>query len=728
MQSEGKSAIPFLERADLMLFLSSVLSLFAELMLIRYIAIEVHIYAYFKNLSLMACFLGLGLGFAWTDKKNDFFRHSGAVFFGLCIILSLALILKWNALTFANPFDFMLFGTASSKYGSLAESAKSLAVILLVFCMTTYTFVGMGQLIGRYFENFTPLKAYSINVGGALLGAALFSLLCSLQTPPGVWIIVAGILYCLVRRNAVHVGIVILGIVHFTYLLPFIAGKYYGENYVETLWSPYYRIDVVRAAAAGAPSPSGENRNWGYDLKVNYDTFQSILDCTKENLARFPAHVQQGMLDAFGFPFKSLNIHPKEVLILASGNGSDVAAALRAGAEHVDAVDIDPVLTDLGKTLHPEKPYLDPRVQLYVMDARTYLKNCKKKYDFIEFAYLDSHTAFSSLSSLRTDNYIFTVDSYKEAVNLLNDRGIIFVSFICFKDWLWHRQTNALAQASGMTPLSSFAHTGQVGVGYMAAGPGIKFLNEKEISMPGKDRPVDRNSNIPLATDDWPFLFLPTKEMGLTYAIPLLMVLGISFLTVAKELRSGIGSRLNITMMLLGMAFMLLEVRAMADLSLLFGSTWLVNSSVISGVMVMILIGNWIISVNQKQGATLLAGVMLIVSLIVTTLVKPGDLLLLGSDLGKLAGVALYLLPAAFAAVVFAATFKNAKKPTEALAFNVFGGLVGVSLEYLSMQFGIRFLGWLCIAIYSLALVFAEPWKKSATPVSESTPHLPSND
>src|SRR5690606_15180956 len=139
--------------------------------------------------------------------------------------------------------------------------------------------------------------------------------------------------------------------------------------------------------------------------KVNFETFQTILDCSEQNLAKVKPAVRKVMLNAFGFPYESLKIKPKNVLILASGNGSDVAAALRAGAEHVDAVDVDSLLTRLGKTLHLEKSYLDSRVSLYVMDARTYLKNCKKKYDLIIFAYLDSHSAFSSLSSLRTDNY-----------------------------------------------------------------------------------------------------------------------------------------------------------------------------------------------------------------------------------------------------------------------------------------------------------------------------------
>ncbi|MBX9687058.1 MAG: hypothetical protein K2X27_10175 [Candidatus Obscuribacterales bacterium] len=688
-----------------LLFVISALSLYAELLLIRYITVEIHVFAYFKNLALMACFLGLGLGFTWTHRKFDWFNICGIIFLGLISILSIALALHWNALTFVNPFDFMLFGVGSSQEHapSIFESAKCMLVMLLIFASTTFVFVGMGQEIGRLFEKFTPLKAYSINVAGALSGSALFSLLCALETPPGIWIIISGILFLLFKLKPSHFAILAFGFVHLFFLVNFIAGKLYGPDYVETLWSPYYRIDVV---AANPINDKEKNRHWGFDLKVNYDTFQSILDCSAQNLKNFNPEVQKLMLDTFSGPWNAFHSRPKKVLILASGNGSDVAAALRNGAQWVDAVDIDPVLTRLGKTLHPEKPYLDPRVHLHVMDARTFLKNCKNKYDLIVFAYLDSHTAFSSLSSLRTDNYIFTVESYKEAMHLLNDRGLIYVSFISFKDWLWNRHTNALARASGMTPLASYTNNGLVGTGYMAAGPGLKYLNPDEVNLPGSRKAVDLNSGVELATDDWPFLFLPSKEVTATYIFPLAIILSFAALLIGKELKSGVSVNSNRLMFFLGMGFMLLEVRAIADLSLMFGSTWLVNSAVISTVLFMILLGNFMASKIESKYSTQVT-IALLASILVSTLVKPDDLLGLGAPFALLVAIFIYLLPAAFASLLFALIFKPLERTAEALAFNIIGGIFGVSLEYLSMQFGVRFLGWLSIAIYAATLLFS---------------------
>ena len=58
------------------------------------------------------------------------------------------------------------------------------------------------------------------------------------------------------------------------------------------------------------------------------------------------------------FPGRTYN----NVLIVGAGSGSDVAIALSHGAGHVDAVEIDPKLLQIGEQQHPNQPYSDPRV------------------------------------------------------------------------------------------------------------------------------------------------------------------------------------------------------------------------------------------------------------------------------------------------------------------------------------------------------------------------------
>src|SRR4029453_2052292 len=82
-----------------------------------------------------------------------------------------------------------------------------------------------------------------------------------------------------------------------------------------SLWSPYYRITVFQDNADTV-------------VEVNHIFHQSMAPVTqKEYFYQWPYTVFGDTLD--------------EVLILGAGSGTDVAAALRHGAKHVTAVDID---------------------------------------------------------------------------------------------------------------------------------------------------------------------------------------------------------------------------------------------------------------------------------------------------------------------------------------------------------------------------------------------------
>ena len=57
----------------LSLLMVSLLGLFLEVCLIRWHSTEFRAAAYFKNVSLLACFLGLGLGFAIAGRRRSYF-------------------------------------------------------------------------------------------------------------------------------------------------------------------------------------------------------------------------------------------------------------------------------------------------------------------------------------------------------------------------------------------------------------------------------------------------------------------------------------------------------------------------------------------------------------------------------------------------------------------------------------------------------------------------------
>src|SRR5207302_2861450 len=72
------------------LLLASFLTLFAELAFIRWIAVEVRAFAYFKNLALLLCFVGFGLGCALARQVPRWLAGIAA-FLGLLLIVRLPL-------------------------------------------------------------------------------------------------------------------------------------------------------------------------------------------------------------------------------------------------------------------------------------------------------------------------------------------------------------------------------------------------------------------------------------------------------------------------------------------------------------------------------------------------------------------------------------------------------------------------------------------------------------
>ena len=154
----------------------------------------------------------------------------------------------------------------------------------------------------------------------------------------------------------------------------------------------------------------------------------------------------------------------------------------------------------------------------------------------------------------------------------------------------------------------------------------------------------------------------------------------------------------------LGAGFMLIEVKSISDLSLLFGSTWVVNSVVNSAILLMILLAN-VVVVRLKPRSVTWAYVGLAACLLVTCFLRPDPLSGL-DDLSKtLIGGAVSGTPLFFAGILFASAFRTVKDIPAAFGANLLGALVGGILENFSMIVGITLLNVLALAIYALSLI-----------------------
>jgi spermidine synthase len=437
-------------------------------------------------------------------------------------------------------------------------------------------------------------------------------------------------------------------------------------------------------------------------LNTNDSWYQQILNLSDEAVAGHSELYENMPLQyhQYNLPYRFYK-NPPKVLIAGAGMGNDVAAAVRNGAGHITAVEIDPLIYELGKRLHFEHPYQSDRVEVYVDDARSFIQNTKEKFDLVVFSILDSQTTSSYYTNIRLDNFVYTMESMEVIKNLLKPDGLFFMSFSGERPWFTKKLQDVVKRTFDKNPLVI-----QPGVTFFVIAPGNRV--ETVLAQdPELQRLANQYASIKLEeadaiTDDWPYLYL--QHRGIPMIILLLSVglIAIAWFTFRKLKQSSEGIQWHF--FFLGAAFMLLEVQIISKSALLFGTTWLVNSIVITTLLLFILLANLIVSVFPGFPRPL-AYLGLFGTLALGYFV-PTDLLFFESLLVRGAAVtALYCSPVFFAGLIFISSFSRVGFQAEAFGSNLLGALVGGLLESLSYLTGIKMLVIVAAFLYFLSLM-----------------------
>jgi spermidine synthase len=702
--------------------LASFVSLFLELPLIRWISSELRIFAYLKNFVLIACFLGFGFG-AYLSRRRVQMLIPVWGCLALAGVTWLAQrqpvsLFNWISEVMGEFEDVTMMGRTVWLRGTdhIIALALSCIAVACTFLLITLAFVPFGQIIGRYLDAASnTVRAYSLNVAASLLGIWAFTVLALFSTPPWTWFLI-GLLLCLglVGPEKRIVGLTILA------SLATAAFLYEPRSPSEwTIWSPYQKLRLMESRRNGAAID--------YHLEVNGTWYQRALDLSDQYVASHPDLFAGKRLqfDPYNIPFK-FQPHPARVLVVGSGMGNDVAGALRNGADHVVAVEIDPQILAAGRRLHPERPYSSPRVEAVVNDARTYFKRSNQRFDLIVFGLLDSHTLSSNFANIRLDNYVYTREAFEEAKRLLSHDGLIVVKFEVQRDWLGKRMQEMLTGVFGRPPLQ---FKDEEGVGsrasvFVAGNPErirsaleadpelARFVKATAIAYPP--------GSVTIATDDWPFLYHRGRYIPRIYLIFSILLAATAVLFTGRYLGEGAGRHWHF--FFLGAAFLLLEVQIISRLALFFGTTWIVNSVVISGVLIMILLSNFVAERWTKPSYRLLYPMLLLsISLIY---VIPLERLFLKSELAKGFVVGgLFCLPVFFAGLIFITGFRTTPQKDAAFGANILGAILGGFLEAISFISGMRFLLLLAAGLYLFSAATL-PHLRRPSPVLDTPPPI----
>ncbi len=694
------------------LFLISLAGLFLELLLIRWITTEINIFAYLQNTILVVCFMGFGMGCMTSRQPIDL---KGALCSLLLFALLMAIPMSREALgkislMFSMLGDLVVWNMALSKHPleTVFNTAIALAITFFLMLLVWQIFIPIGRILGRRMDSHpSPIGAYSVNIAGSLIGIWAFTILSVYYLPPFFWFLVAAaaLIPFLANRAKEFLlsAVLLVGMV----VLAWFAGR--DPSAKDFLWSPYQKLVLRPITGEGTP----EN----YTVSVN-NTFYLLMTKYDEAVIKsrpdlYPPNMFG--LNQYDIP-PLLHANPQKVLIVGSGGGNDVAGALRHKVSEITAVEIDPAIIELGRKYHGDQPYASSRVRVVNDDARSFFATTEERYDLILFGLLDSHTT-TSMTNARLDHYVYTEEALRKVKHLLRENGIITLAFEAFKPFIADRIATMLRRVFDQEPIT-------FRVPLTAHGPGglifvVGDLESVKRQLTANQRlasliaywqtqsPVQFTYTTPVITDDWPYLYLPSRKIPTLFYLLTGLILG---LYVYTNWRFNLGSTLMNWKMdqwhffFLGAGFLLLEVQNISKAAVVLGNTWWVNAVIISGILVMILFAN--LTAYKFPRAPL----------------KPFYIGLLGScialyfvDLSvfaflpyaqKASVVALLTsAPIFFSGVIFIRSFAVAPARDVALGANLIGAMIGGLLQSLTFVTGIRALLLIVAVFYATAML-----------------------
>ena len=685
------------------LFILSFLVLFFELTMIRWTAANVFYVGYFTNFVLLACLLGIGIGCmgaGWKRQVFGWFPFAAAALVAVITVgqfdvdVSIKGQIHFQESEPTDESDPQ--GTTPQTEADPSENDQRSgvpiwAVLPLLFASVAGLFVCLAQPLSGLLKSLPPLRAYTLNIVGSLAGILAYTLVAFLELPCPAWFAISFVLFFMLaeqkgRRRFWHAAAAIVCVA--LTCLDSIGAVY---------WSPYYKIRL-------RPLETTDGSD-SYEISVNGVSHQVMTTAgAMGNIYRTPYEFFRG-----GRPFR-------DVLIIGAGSGGDAAVALRYGVENADAVEIDPVIYELGEKYHPDRPYQSPRIHKHITDGRAYLESTTKNYDMIIFALPDSLTLASAYSSLRLENFLFTMEAFQTVRGRLKDDGL-FVLYNYYREHWYILKLARMLQSVFEDKPAVFVWKGQklLPAVLMAGGRLGELPPEfRQIQWDWESEPppgVDPTS-LKNATDDWPFTYLKRPAIPVQYLLMFACLAPLCVLVVRRARPKAIGAKPAVAhFFFMGAGFFLLEAKSLVQFALLFGSTWLVNSLVFFAILSAVLVANLIVSKVRFERVWPIA-VALSLTIVLNYFISLESLLFENWALRYVVASAVIFSPIFFANLLFSRFFRDTRVADLGFAANLLGTLAGGVMEYAALILGYRRLMILVGLCYVLALA-AAPWKRN---------------
>ncbi|HEY6884079.1 MAG TPA: hypothetical protein VI278_08600 [Nitrososphaeraceae archaeon] len=183
---------------------------------------------------------------------------------------------------------------------------------------------------------------------------------------------------------------------------------------LSTQWNSFSRIDVTR----------------------NTHDLGGLAWAIIDGSAATPIVKWNGSTSGLQWVKKYMDYLPYEIsrtrtsLIIGSGGGEDILIALAGGSQNVTAVELNPLIVSAVKRFGGNSTgnlYDRQNVQLFVDDGRHFISSADSKYDKIVIKLVDSWAAQLAGGYALSENYLYTVEAFKQYLSHLNENNGMLV-------------------------------------------------------------------------------------------------------------------------------------------------------------------------------------------------------------------------------------------------------------------------------------------------------------
>jgi hypothetical protein len=200
-------------------------------------------------------------------------------------------------------------------------------------------------------------------------------------------------------------------------------------------------------------------------------------------------------------------------------------------------------------------------------------------------------------------------------------------------------------------------------------------------------------------TDDWPYVYHFGHSIPRTYFSVSILVLLLILYMVGPFFEPRRSS--TWLFFFLGAGFFLMETYLVSRLALFFGTTWIVNSIALTGILTVLLLANFYVKFFEPN-SMLPYYLCLCAALVMDYLIPWNSLPGSGVFIGTVLCIAC-CIPIFFAGIIFTENFSRVSGSSGAFGANMLGAVAGGLAQNLSFLFGMRELLLIAVLFYAVA-------------------------